>query len=310
MISTVTLNPMLDKTVHVETLQRGKVHRSSRVDVVVGGKGVNVSRQLQHLHCATHATGFLGGPVGGMVEGLLDQEGLPHRFVRVKGMTREGVTYLEPDGTWTAVFEPPHKVTASECSELIELCRSLERKSTWFVCSGSSPDPVADGVFAAIVSNARTSGIKTVLDSYGRAFSVALDAIPTVVKVNREEFEQSFGKALSTEREVCEALEGLLARGISYAVLTDGARPLYAAHGKELWKATPPEMHPVNTTGSGDSMTAGLLYGLLQRWEFDRVLRFGTAAGASNARMWQVAASSMDEIIQMEREVNVSRIRG
>ena len=310
MISTVTLNPMLDKTVHVETLQRGKVHGSSRVDVVVGGKGVNVSRQLQHLHCATHATGFLGGPVGGMVEGMLDQEGLPHRFVRVKGMTREGVTYLEPDGTWTAVFEPPHKVTASECSELIELCRSLERKSTWFVCSGSSPDPVADGVFAAIVSNARTSGIKTLLDSYGRALSVALDAIPTVVKVNREEFEQSFGKALSTEREVCEALEGLLARGISYAVLTDGARPLYAAHGKELWKATPPEMHPVNTTGSGDSMTAGLLYGLLQRWEFDRVLRFDTAAGASNARMWQVAASSMDEIIQMEREVNVSRIRG
>ena len=310
MITTVTLNPMLDKTVHVSALNRGKVHRALKVDVVVGGKGVNVSRQLRRLGGSTLATGFVGGDVGVTIERLLEQEGLPHRFVRVKGLTREGVTYLELDGTWTAVFEPPHQVTAAECGELLDLCRSLERQTSWFVCSGSSPCQPSDGVFAELVGHARVAGIKTALDSYGQAFALAVGATPTLVKLNREEFEQTFARTLTGEQDICDALCGLLARGINYAILTDGARPLYVAHGREVWKVVPPEIRSVNPTGSGDSMTAGMLFGLVQHWEFDRILRFGTAAGASNAGMWQVADSSMEEITQMERAVGLTRIRG
>ncbi len=95
MITTVTLNPMLDKTVYVDTIQHGKVHRASRMEMVVGGKGVNVSRQLTRLGMKTTATGFLGGEVGTLIEKLLDAEGIACDFVRVASMTREGVTYRE-----------------------------------------------------------------------------------------------------------------------------------------------------------------------------------------------------------------------
>ncbi|MCC6398234.1 MAG: 1-phosphofructokinase, partial [Bacteroidetes bacterium] len=46
MITTVTLNPMLDKTVEVDRLIPGGIARAKRVGMIVGGKGVNVSRQL------------------------------------------------------------------------------------------------------------------------------------------------------------------------------------------------------------------------------------------------------------------------
>ncbi len=310
MITTVTLNPMLDKTVRISALHRGKVHRASHVDAVVGGKGVNVSRQLRRLNGASLATGFVGGDVGATIERLLDQEGLPHRFIRIKGNTREGVTYLEPDGTWTAIFEPPHQVTGAECDALIDVCRSLESQTSWFVCSGSSPDQPSDAVFAAIVGHAKSAGIRTALDSYGLAFALAVDAVPTLVKLNREEFEQTFKCALTSEQDILDALDALLARGIGYAILTDGARAVYTAHGVEVWKVTPPAIQAVNPTGSGDSMTAGLLFGLVQHWELDRTLRFGTAAGASNASMWQVASSSAEEIAQMERNVRLVKIKG
>ena len=39
MILTVTLNPMLDKTVEVENLTRGRIHRATHVGMVVGGRG-------------------------------------------------------------------------------------------------------------------------------------------------------------------------------------------------------------------------------------------------------------------------------
>ena len=61
MITTVTLNPMLDKTVHVEAVQPWKIVRASKIESIVGGKGINVSRQLHHLGCDTLATGFAGG---------------------------------------------------------------------------------------------------------------------------------------------------------------------------------------------------------------------------------------------------------
>ena len=125
MITTVTLNPMLDKTVAVDSLRRGAVSRASEVSTIVGGKGVNVSRQLSRLGEETVATGFIGGEIGSILERLLDGEKIPHRFIRIAGMTREGVTYLEPEGTMTSVFEPPHSVTLAEAGRLLEECRAL-----------------------------------------------------------------------------------------------------------------------------------------------------------------------------------------
>ena len=159
MITTVTLNPMLDKTVSVDGVRRGAVSRASGVSMVVGGKGVNVSRQLRRLGEETVATGFVGGEIGSMLERLLDGEGIPHSFVRIAGMTREGVTYLEPDGTMTSVFEPPGRVTAPEAEHLLEECRALAGNSDWVVCSGSSPSPEA----APYVNVGDTIGIGQVL---------------------------------------------------------------------------------------------------------------------------------------------------
>jgi 1-phosphofructokinase family hexose kinase len=309
MIVTVTLNPMLDKTVHVNGFTRGKIERASKVEVVVGGKGVNVSRQLARLGAHTLATGFLGGEVGTMLERLLDQEGIPHQFVRIAGMTREGVTYLEPEGTWTAVFEPPHRVRVDEAERLITLCRSLQQQPAWIVCSGSSPCPEADGTYAAVIRNARTEGIKTALDAYGLVFANALEEIPTLVKLNRDEYEQTFYKRLTDEHECSGALEDLLARGIKYAIITDGARPLYAASAAETWKVVPPEVRTINATGSGDSMTAGILYGLEQQWDFAAALRFGVAAGAANAAVWDVARSTWENIKLREHSVIMTKIR-
>ena len=119
MITTVTLNPMLDKTVYVDTIRRGEVQRASKIETVVGGKGVNVSRQLRRLGMQNVATGFVGGEVGTLIERLLDEEGIAHDFVRIAGMTREGVTYRESDGTATAIFEPSHKVTRRETEQLL-----------------------------------------------------------------------------------------------------------------------------------------------------------------------------------------------
>jgi 1-phosphofructokinase len=307
MILTVTLNPMLDKTVEVENLARGRTHRATHVGMVVGGKGVNVARQLHLLGVPTVATGCWGGPVGTMLSGLLSAEGVPHDFVEVASTTREGVTYREPDGTWTAIFEPPHTVAPAEADALVAKCVALLPRTEWLVCCGSSPCSAADDVYARIIGAARRAGKASALDSYGKAFRLGVEALPQMVKVNADEYRQTFGGRLETDEEFGVALRRFEGMGIRYAIITDGPRPTYATDGAEWWKILPPAVRPVNSTGSGDSMIAGVLAMLEAGEGFARALVRGTAAGAANAQMWEVSCASRAEIAALEGGVSIEK---
>jgi tagatose 6-phosphate kinase len=308
MIVTVTLNPMLDKTVAVSGIAIGRITRAESVTMIVGGKGVNVSRQLFHLGTGSLVTGFLGGEIGGLLERLLTEEGLTHRFVRVGGMTREGVTYRHADGTMTCVFEPPHHVTVAEAGELVTFCAESVHRGDHVVCCGSSPCSEADTVYAEIFRNARKAGAQTVLDSYGRVFHEALSTAPDFIKLNRDECEQAHGVPLCAEADVAGALDRFLGAGVRCAVITDGARRVYAATARKRWKISPPAVRAVNPTGSGDSMLAAVLHGMEAGWPMERNLRFGVAAGAANTGRWEPARSSKEEIEALVPHVHLEEI--
>jgi tagatose 6-phosphate kinase len=299
---------MLDKTIYVDQVERGTIHRASKMEMVAGGKGINVSRQLKRLGIKTVATGFLGGEVGSIVSRLLTEESIEQDFVRTGAATREGLTYLEPDGTWTAMFEPSLPVEQSAVHELNKKVGDLASKSTWIVCGGSSPGSETDNIFSEAIVLAHRHGISSVLDSYGRAFELGLKAQPTLAKPNKREFEMTFHQSLTTESDHLQAVRFLLDQGARYSILTDGGHMLYAGIQGHFWKVTPPQTKAVNPTGSGDAFVAGILYGFHQGWKFERCLAFGAAAGMANARVWQVANSSLQEILSLEASVRVQRM--
>lgn len=308
MITTVTLNPMLDKTIYVATIKHGAIERATRLNMVVGGKGINVSRQLLRLGCATVATGFFGGEIGMLLERLLDGEGIPHDFVRIAALTREGLTFVDGGGVQTSVFEPSAPVTENEADELVRRTLALAQKSTWLVCSGSSPSPTADGVFGRIIAGTAGTGVSTVVDSYGAALRLAAGVSPTLVKMNRDEYRMTFGSSLRDEPETIDALRRFIAGGSRWAVITDGPRPVYAASSESFWRITPPPVDAVNSTGSGDAMVAGILWSLSEGWPVERCFAYGAAAGAVNASRWEVAAASRRDVDAMFDSMNIERL--
>lgn len=308
MVTTVTLNPMLDKTVRLDTFVRSAIHRATAMECIAGGKGINVARQLKFLGVQSVATGFMGGEVGSRVLDLLRQEGIDADFVQADVPTREGVTYLEADGTSTAIFEPARQVPIERVHELSKKFHTLFPKSSWIVCSGSSPGAEADDLYYEAVLTAHKYGVMSVVDSYGEPFRLALRAVPSLVKPNKEEFEQTFGGSLQGDDDFVKALNHLLGMGIQYAIVTDGAQPCYAAIRGHYWKMTPPAVRTVNPIGSGDAMLAGILYGFHQGWKFQRCVSFGIAAGAANAQKWGVANSEIQEILSLEHQVRAQRL--
>jgi fructose-1-phosphate kinase PfkB-like protein len=76
MILVVCLNLAVDRTIEVDHLDVGQVHRSESIRLEAGSKGVNVARVLKTLGVPCVLTGFLGGPAGEFIAQGLGKEGI------------------------------------------------------------------------------------------------------------------------------------------------------------------------------------------------------------------------------------------
>jgi ribokinase len=64
-------------------------------------------------------------------------------------------------------------------------------------------------------------------------------------------------------------------------VVSDGPQPVLALSAAGDWlKVAPPVIQPLDTTGAGDALKAGLILGWLQSWPLDHTLRWSVAAAS------------------------------
>ena len=76
MILTVTLNPLLEKRLFFDNFLCSNSNRSYKEEFRSGGKGINVSRQLNHLNINNQALTFLGGTSGKILRSIYHSEQL------------------------------------------------------------------------------------------------------------------------------------------------------------------------------------------------------------------------------------------
>lgn len=74
MISTITLNPSIDKTIYVSKLAANDTNRVLNVETDAGGKGINCARMLKRLGAETRVVTLLGGKPGDYVASVLRRE--------------------------------------------------------------------------------------------------------------------------------------------------------------------------------------------------------------------------------------------
>ena len=92
MIITVTLNPAIDKTAHVEKMIPNGLNRLNNIILDVGGKGINVSMVLSELGIKSKAFGFVAGFTGKAIEEGVSSAGIETDFVHLdKGFSRINV---------------------------------------------------------------------------------------------------------------------------------------------------------------------------------------------------------------------------
>jgi len=96
--------------------------------------------------------------------------------------------------------------------------------------------------------------------------------------------------------------------GITQIVISLGAAGALLVDSGRGWLATPPAIKQHNPIGAGDSLVAGLVWGLSNALAPDDMLRWGVACGAAVASHVGTAFGSYDEVARLAEQVTVRAI--
>lgn len=259
MIVTLTLNPSLDRTVDVESLDRGAVIRTSVPVLEPGGKGVNVTRALSANGVASLAIVAVAGPEGAELSRLLERDGILCRFVPVSGRTRSNTTVCEPDGTVTKLNEPGSPLSDADLTAIATAVRTSVRDGDWLVVSGSTPPDLSGAQMAALLAEATATGAQLVIDSSGDALESALASRPRIIKPNRDELAELVGHELGSVAAVVEAAEQVRSNGVDIVLVSLGAEGAVLIGPNGMLMGESHVTRPRSTVGAGDSFLAGFL---------------------------------------------------
>ncbi|WP_337061160.1 1-phosphofructokinase family hexose kinase [Kineococcus sp. G2] len=259
-VLTVTPNPSIDRTLELDVLTRGEVHRARGAGEDAGGKGVNVARALALHGARTAAVLPCGGLDGDRLVGLLAPQGVEVVPVAIAGTVRTNTTVVEADGTTTKLNEPGPVLGAEEVEALERTVRArLTVGPRWLASSGSLPPGAPVDLHARLVRLGRAAGTRTAVDTSGPALAAAVQAGPDVVKPNLEELAELVARELATVGDVRAAAADLRARGCGDVLVSLGEAGALLATAEGTWWAGGPPLVPRSTVGAGDCTLAGYL---------------------------------------------------
>ena len=306
MILTITLNPLLERRLFFDSIEIGKPNRAGKEIYYAGGKGINVSRQLNFLGEKNSAFTFLGGNNGKLLRHCLTEDKIDFSVVSTKSETRAADVIIEEiNKRVTTFFGVNNLITHEEVSEFKIKVEKMIQNCSVVVLSGSSPCKETDEIFPYAIELANNFDKISILDTYGGHLQECLSKAPTLVHNNVDEVEQSLHLSLQNEKCKLDYMDYLYSKNIKLAFLTDGSNPAYASKFDFHYKIISPNVDVFDATGSGDAFVAGLAYGMENSLVFDEFVKTAAAIGTANAAMIETCAVPFNDIENYINKVEV-----
>lgn len=291
-ILTIGLSSTIQKTILFDRFEKGGVNRSTSYRLDASGKAVNSARVLCQLEPRV-ATAIcpLGLDTAPFFLELAEKDGLPVKWVPVPGRVRYCYTLLEPgDATELVVGEPVDPLDAPAFAEAAAAMEKLLAGelvgADALLIAGSRPSAYPDDIYARFCAMARSAGVPVMADYHGKDLERTLAvAVPSVIKINEEEFAGTFGYDFPLP---AEKLAGLVARKSAelgaIIVVTRGSRDTFAGSPEGAPFRQPVRaVAAVNPIGCGDSFSAGFLREWLVSRDIAAALAEGTRCATLNA---------------------------
>lgn len=308
-IATVTLNPAFDLVGRLQRIEVGEVNTVETLGLYPAGKGINVAKVLADLGVKLAVSGFLGAENQGDFVQSFKQNGVDDQFYRIDGKTRINVKITETEADVTDLNFLGFEISAEDWANFTAQSQQWAKAFDLVAVCGSLPRGVTAQQFSQWLESLHQQGLKVVLDSSNAALTEGLKAHPWLVKPNRRELEVWANRPLNSLEEVIAAAQELRAGGIENVIISMGADGSVWLNSEGVVQAQPPRcQNVVSTVGAGDSMVAGLIYGLAQGWDKAKTLAFASGTSALAVSQSNVGISNRNALDEIVAQVKLTQL--
>lgn len=310
MITTVTLNPAIDRTIVVGKLEPGHINRAAKTIVSIGGKGINVSRSLLTLGMDTVALGFIGMRNYPEIDTLLAKDAIRADFVGVDALTRTNIKLVDRcSQTTTEINEAGFSVDRHDFEALAQKLSQYATESEYMVFSGSAPVGLAQDCYQQLISLV-SPHCKVILDADHLLLREALSAHPYMIKPNIDELESCISGKLRTKEEIIAATRSLLLHnGITIGLVSMGNHGSILVTAETAYFSAPLSVRVKGTVGAGDAMLAGFLYGVSSNGiDLVEALKLSTICGTSAVCKDGTEGFCRDDFSRLSERVRITQM--
>ena len=282
MITSVSLNPSIDRTLTVEGFTPGGLNRVLAKSDVAAGKGVNVALTVSGLGLDAECVGFMFQDGGSLFEKRLMLNSTAYDFIWCDGSVRTNVKVFDrASGVVTELNEPGSAVSEADLSNMVDLVVRHAENSDYMVLSGSMPKGCPEDYYCTLIRAVEGLGCRCVLDAEGERLKRGLEARPFMIKPNRFELETMIGRPLNGLSDIRDASMRYIDMGVEVVAVSLGADGAMITNGRETLFAPRVNIEVKGTVGAGDAMVAGLSAGFMAERELEECFRMGVAAAST-----------------------------
>lgn len=310
MLRTFTLNPAIDVSLSVPELLPIHKNRASSVTREAGGGGVNVARVLVRLGAEVECVVAAGGATGSELLETLHGLDVAITELEVRGATRESLQ----------IHDVQHGLNYRIGLDGPELCDSVEqigeriragRVADVEVFSGSLPLHCPPTTYRDL-SLVHPSSF-SIVDTSGDALAGSLGGEIDLIKPSLRELEHLLDATIADAAELHDSAQTLLAaHGRLGAILTslgDAGAVLSRLDERSL-HLSGPDVEVVSAVGAGDSLVAGVAWGISRGEDLLTACRLGVAAGTATVATPGTSLCSAVSVLELFGQVEVTELRG
>jgi 6-phosphofructokinase 2 len=296
-IITITFSPSIDKSTSVLELIPEKKMCCSSPKLEPGGGGINVARVINRLGGEVTAVFPSGGYTGMSFNHLLENEKVPFVSIQTKNETRENFVILDESTNKQFRFGMPSKEILEnewkDCLKAIENHKNVD----FIIASGSLPPGIPLDIYAELSKISKLNNAKFIVDTSGEALKKAVNEGVYLLKPNLEELGILLEiEDLKIENIEVAAKELIQKKSCEIIVISLGANGAMLVTKDETITIKPPKVKVKSTVGAGDSMVAGIVFGLSNKLNLNECLQYGIACGTATTMNLGSALCEKEEV--------------
>ena len=282
MITSISLNPSIDRTLTVENFTAGGLNRVLLKSDVAAGKGINVALAVSAIGLDSECIGFMYRESAPLFERRLMLNSTQYDFVWCEGSARTNIKVFDRAvGVVTELNESGTTIDGESISQMTDLVVRHAENSDYLIMSGSMPPGCPQDYYRTLINAVEGLGCRCVLDADGDRLKYGLEARPFMIKPNRFELEAMTGCSLDSIQDIRDAARRYIGMGVEVVAVSLGADGALIATSDETLYAPRMNIEVKSTVGAGDSMVAGLVAGFMADNDLHEAFRKGVACASA-----------------------------